>query len=96
MMPERRLWAAAAMLVLTDTRTKINAARKGRGYVRIDNQPVLIGTEEEEIAAARRYFASTDWREVATNAGLEDVRPDNALAFVVEHVTPAKPKRKST
>jgi len=78
--PERRLWADVALLAIMDHAKRIHAAERGRKYVRLEsNQPSFrIGDASGEIASARRYFRSPDWREVAGCAGI-DPDPERAL-----------------
>lgn len=78
--PERRLWADVALLAIMDHAKRIHAAERGRKYVRMDSnqQAIRIGDVPGEIASARRYFRSPDWREVASCAGI-DPNPERAL-----------------
>lgn len=71
-MSERDLWAAVAEAAITDHAKLIAAARKGRTSILIDasNDRKIVGAVEREIANARRYFDSRDWREVSSLAGL--------------------------
>lgn len=69
-MSERHLWAAVAELAIADHAKLIDAARKGRRLISIENVSTVVGTVEHEIATARQYFESRDWREVCEHAGL--------------------------
>lgn len=77
---ERRLWADVALLAIMDHAKRIHAAERGRKYVRVETsrEAVRIGDTSGEIASARRYFRSPDWREVASLAGI-DPNPERAL-----------------
>lgn len=78
--PDRRLWAAVALLAIMDHAKRIHTAERGRKYVRLDsNQPAIrIGDVPGEIDFAYRYFNSPDWREVADCAGINP-DPDQAV-----------------
>lgn len=78
--PERRLWADVALLAIMDHAKRIQAAERGRKYVRLDsNQPAIrVGDVPGEIDTAYRYFSSPDWREVASCAGINP-DPDQAV-----------------
>ena len=78
--PERRLWADVALLAIMDHAKRIHAAERGRKYVRVETsrEAVRIGDVPGEIASARRYFRSPDWREVAECAGINP-DPDQAV-----------------
>lgn len=73
MSAERRLWAAAAALIIGDAVQRVEAARKGRRSTGLAGNYAkhILRSEEGEVAAARRYFASKDWQTVAACAGLE-------------------------
>lgn len=78
--PERRMWADVALMAIMDHAKRIHAAERGRKYVRVETsrEAVRIGDVPGEIASARRYFRSPDWREVAGHAGI-DPDPERAL-----------------
>lgn len=81
--PERRLWAAAAALIIGDAVQRVEAARKGWRSTGLagDYAKHMLRSEESEIAAARRYFASKDWHTVAACAGL-DATPEEVMRIV--------------
>lgn len=72
-MSERDLWAAVAEAAITDAARMIEAARRGERSLIMDigNRRVPVAPVDDEIAAARRYFASADWRMVTSLAGLD-------------------------
>ena len=77
--PERRLWADVALLAIMDHAKRIHAAERGRKYVRVETSRKAVRLRvDAEIAAARRYFRSPDWRIVASCAGI-DPDPERAL-----------------
>ena len=82
-MNERRLWAAAAALIIGDAVQRVEAARKGWRSTGLagDYAKHMLRSEESEIAAARRYFASKDWHTVAACAGLE-ATPEEVMRIV--------------
>lgn len=70
-MSERALWVAVAEAAISDHAKLIDAARKGRRLISIENVSTVVGTLEHEIATARQYFSSAQWVEVvAPFAGL--------------------------
>ena len=70
-MNERRLWAAAAHLAMTDAARVIRAARMGkRRFQQFGvTQNFTIGKDEEVRQLA--YFDSGDWRTVCACAGID-------------------------
>lgn len=81
--PERRMWAAAAALIIGDAVKRVEAARKGWRSTGLagDYAKHILRSEESEVAAARRYFASKDWHTVAACAGLE-ATPEEVMRIV--------------
>ena len=81
-MNERRLWAAAAYLIMTDAASVIRAARMGkRRFQRFGvNQDFTIRKDEEARQLA--YFDSGDWRTVCACAGI-DVSPEQTKRAVL-------------
>ena len=81
-MNERRLWAAAAHLAMTDAAHVIRAARMGkRRFQQFGvNQDFTIRKDEEARQLA--YFDTGDWRTVCACAGI-DVSPRD----IFEHKT---------
>lgn len=76
----RNLWQSVAVTALKDHHRKITAARRG-STVSLDNVRTILRGEAGEIAQARMYLNSSDWREVCDLAGI-GYRPDMAMAFV--------------
>lgn len=81
--PERRMWAAAAAVIIGDAVQRVEAARKGWRSTGLagDYAKHMLRSEESEVAAARRYFASKDWHTVAACAGLE-ATPEEVMRIV--------------
>lgn len=79
--PERRMWAAAAALIIGDAVQRVEAARKGWRSTLVDNVTSTLRDEDGEIAAARRYFKGKDWHTVAACAGLE-ATPEQIMEVV--------------
>ena len=81
-MNERRLWAAAAHLIMTDAARVIRAARMGKRRFRQFGvtQDFAIGKGEEARQLA--YFDSGDWRTVCACAGI-DVSPERTKRAVL-------------
>ena len=81
--PERRMWAAAAALIIGDAVRRVEAARKGWRSTGLagDYAKHMLRSEESEISAARHYFASKDWHTVAACAGLE-ATPEEVMRIV--------------
>ena len=82
-MAERDLWAAVAEAAISEHAKRIAAARKGRGLALFDagNTRRLVGSVDEEVKAARQYFESRDWREVAALAGL-NIGADDIMSVI--------------
>ena len=80
-MNERRLWAAAAYLIMTDAASVIRAARMGKQrFQRFGvNQDFTIRKDEEARQLA--YFDTGDWRTVCACAGI-DVSPEQTKRAV--------------
>lgn len=68
-MNERRLWAAAARVIMEDAARIIRAARKQERGLRRNstNYVVTKGEEARQLA----YFDSGDWRTVCACAGID-------------------------
>ena len=68
-MNERRLWAAAARVIMEDAARIIRAARKQERGLRRNstNYVVTKGEEARQLA----YFDSADWRTVCACAGID-------------------------
>lgn len=81
--PERRMWAAAAALIIGDAVQRVEAARKGRRSTGLAGNYAkhILRSEKGEVAAARRYFAGKDWHTVAACAGLE-ATPEEVMRIV--------------
>lgn len=81
-MNERRLWAAAAYLIMTDAASVIRAARMGKQrFQRFGvNQDFTIRKDEEARQLA--YFDTGDWRTVCACAGI-DVSPEQTKRAVL-------------
>lgn len=81
----RDLWAEVALRVIADERRVMAAAMRGAQRVTLDNGqwPHVIRDVDAEIARARRYFNSPDWREVCSLAGVE-VDPDRMIQIICE------------
>lgn len=67
----RNLLVTVALTAIEDYQDRIIAARAGRRYISICNQPLRVRDEDSVIAEARRYYRSTDWREIADCIGIE-------------------------
>ena len=80
-MNERRLWAAAAHLAMTDAASAIRAARMGKRRFQQfgGNQNFTIKKDEEARQLA--YFDTGDWRTVCACAGI-DVSPEQTKRAV--------------
>lgn len=80
-MNERRLWAAAAYLIMTDAASAIRTARMGKRRFRQFgvNQNFTIRKDEEARQLA--YFDTGDWRTVCACAGI-DVSPEQTKRAV--------------
>ena len=78
-MNERRLWAAAARVIMEDAARIIRAARKQERGLRRNstNYVVTKGEEARQLA----YFDSADWRTVCACAGI-DVSPEQTKRAV--------------
>lgn len=81
-MNERRLWAAAAHLAMTDAAHVIRTARMGKRRFRQfgGNQNFTIKKDEEARQLA--YFDTGDWRTVCACAGI-DVSPEQTKRAVL-------------
>ena len=68
-MNERRLWAAAARVIMEDAARIIRAARRQERGLRRNstNYVVTKGEEARQLA----YFDSADWRTVCACAGID-------------------------
>lgn len=79
-MNERRLWAAAARVIMEDAARIIRAARKQERGLRRNstNYVVTKGEEARQLA----YFDSGDWRTVCACAGI-DVSPEQTKRAVL-------------
>lgn len=76
----RRMWCEVALLAIMDAAKRIHAAERGKPHARvgINAQRERLLRVDAEIASARRYFRSPDWREVASYAGI-DPDPERAM-----------------
>ena len=75
----RQLWAAVALTVMSELRSRIQAAARGRRSIYVTGSTrVTLGTHEEELAAARTYLASGDFHRICDLAG---IRPKVAEAM---------------
>ena len=68
-MNERRLWAAAARVIMEDAARIIRAARKQERGLRRNNTNYVVAKGEEARQLA--YFDSADWRTVCACAGID-------------------------
>lgn len=68
-MNERRLWAAAARVIMEDAARIIRAARKQERGLRRNNTNYVV-TKGEEVRQLA-YFDSADWRTVCACAGID-------------------------
>lgn len=68
-MNERRLWAAAARVIMEDAARIIRAARKQERGLRRNNTNYVVTKGEEARQLA--YFDSADWRTVCACAGID-------------------------
>lgn len=85
--PYRNLWIAIAEGALHDFHKVIVAARNGKRSVYLDGSSrYSVRSLAIEEAAARRYFDSDDWQEVAANAGID--ADTDCLMAVVRRVMP--------
>lgn len=68
-MNERRLWAAAARVIMEDAARIIRAARRQERVLRRNstNFVMTLGEEARQLA----YFDSADWRTVCACAGID-------------------------
>lgn len=68
-MNERRLWAAAARVIMEDAARIIRAARKQERGLRRNNTNYVVAKGEDARQLA--YFDSADWRTVCACAGID-------------------------
>lgn len=68
-MNERRLWAAAARVIMDDAARIIRAARRHERGLRRNNTNYVVAKGEEAHQMA--YFDSADWRTVCACAGID-------------------------
>ena len=68
-MNERRLWAAAARVIMEDAARIIRAARRQERGLRRNNTNFVVTKGEEARQLA--YFDSGDWRTVCACAGID-------------------------
>lgn len=68
-MNERRLWAAAARVIMEDAARIIRAARRQERGLRRNNTNFVVTKGEEARQLA--YFDSADWRTVCACAGID-------------------------
>lgn len=77
------MWQAALVAIMDDTARVIDAARKGRRRVTIENILTPVSSLEAEIENARRYFRSPDYAEVCENAQ-QNYNPRRALKAAID------------
>lgn len=80
-MNERRLWAAAARVIMDDAARIIRAARRHERGLRRNNTNYVVAKGEEAHQMA--YFDSADWRTVCACAGI-DVSAEQSKRAVEE------------
>lgn len=68
-MNERRLWAAAARVIMEDAARIIRAARRQERGLRRNNTNYVVAKGEDARQLA--YFDSGDWRTVCACAGID-------------------------
>lgn len=79
----RQLWAAVALTVMSELRSRIQASAKGRRSIYVTGSVrVALGTHEEEMAAARTYLGSADFHRICDLAGIRPKVPE-ALDYIV-------------
>lgn len=94
--PEQNLWIAVAAAAVQEHKARIEVASDDKptwAYVSAELVPLL--SRPNEIAAARRYFNSRDWREVVALAGLPDDTAEAALAYVTSGTAGRAARRKA-
>lgn len=77
----RKLWASVVLTALSEHRSRIQAAGRGRTSLYIGSNRAALGTLEAEVTAARRYVHSADFRTVCELAGVLPRAPE-ALTFL--------------